>query len=180
MQKTWVWSLGQEDPLEKGMATHSNILAWRIPWIEEPVGSMGSQRVGQDWVTNIFTFFITQHTSCTIYMRAVVQLFNHDWLFETPMDCSMPGFLVLHYLLEFAQTVHSINVLPCPLSQCPSLSFTISQGLLKHVHWVNGAIQPFHLLSPPFPPALNLSQHRGLFQWWTMYELADFFMTMKK
>ena len=32
----WVWSLGQEDPLEKGMATHSNILAWRIPWIEEP------------------------------------------------------------------------------------------------------------------------------------------------
>ena len=35
MQETWVWSLGQEDPLEKGMATHSNILAWEIPWIEE-------------------------------------------------------------------------------------------------------------------------------------------------
>ena len=36
MQETWVWSLGWEDPLEKGMATHSSILAWRIPWTEEP------------------------------------------------------------------------------------------------------------------------------------------------
>ena len=36
MQETWVRSLGQEDPLEKEMATHSNILAWRIPWMEEP------------------------------------------------------------------------------------------------------------------------------------------------
>ena len=46
--------LGWEDPLEKGMATHSSILAWRIPWIEEGVQSMGSQRVGPDWVTNTF------------------------------------------------------------------------------------------------------------------------------
>ena len=38
MQKTWVQSLGQEDPLEKGMATHSSILAWRIPWTEELMG----------------------------------------------------------------------------------------------------------------------------------------------
>ena len=49
-QETWVRSLGQEDPLEKDMATHSSIRAWRIPWTEEPGGlqSMGSQRVGQD------------------------------------------------------------------------------------------------------------------------------------
>ena len=47
MQGTCVRSLGQEDPLEKGMATHSSILAWRIPWTEEPGGlqSIGSQRV---------------------------------------------------------------------------------------------------------------------------------------
>ena len=48
MQETWVQSLGWEDPLEKGTATHSSILAWRIPWTEEPgrlKGSMGSQRV---------------------------------------------------------------------------------------------------------------------------------------
>ena len=48
MQKTWVWFLGQEDPLEKEIATHSSVLAWRIPWTEGPGGlqSMGSQRVG--------------------------------------------------------------------------------------------------------------------------------------
>ena len=47
--------------LEKGMATHSSILAWRIPWTEEPGGlnSMGLQRVGHDWVTNTFTLFHT-------------------------------------------------------------------------------------------------------------------------
>ena len=46
----WVQSLGQEDPLEEGMAIHSSIPAWRIPWTEEPDGlqSMGSQRVGRD------------------------------------------------------------------------------------------------------------------------------------
>ena len=43
------------------------------------------------------------------------------------------------------------------------LSFTISQSLLKHVHWVSDAIQPSHPLSPPSPPALSLSQHQGLF-----------------
>ena len=49
-QETWVQSLGQEDPLEKGMATHSRTLAWRIPWTEEPGGlqSIGLQRVGHD------------------------------------------------------------------------------------------------------------------------------------
>ena len=54
MQKTRVHSLGQEDPLEKGMAIHSSILAWRIPWTEEPGGLqfVGSQRVGHNWVTN--------------------------------------------------------------------------------------------------------------------------------
>ena len=50
LQETQVRSLGQEGPLEKGMATHSSILAWRTPWTEEPGGlqSMGSQKVGHD------------------------------------------------------------------------------------------------------------------------------------
>ena len=50
MRETWVRSLGREDPLETGMATHSSTLAWRIPWREEPgrLQSMGSQRVGHD------------------------------------------------------------------------------------------------------------------------------------
>ena len=50
--ETRVWSWGQDDPLEKGMATHSSILAWRIPWTEEPVELMGLQTVGHDWETN--------------------------------------------------------------------------------------------------------------------------------
>ena len=54
------------------------------------------------------------------------------------MNCSMPGFPVLHYLPEFA---------------------------LTHVHWVSDVIQPSHPLSSPSPPAFNLSQHQGLFQW---------------
>ena len=50
MQETWVRSLGGEDLLEKEMATHCSILAWKMPWTEEPGGlqSMGSQRVGHD------------------------------------------------------------------------------------------------------------------------------------
>ena len=60
VHETWVRSLGQEDPLEKGMTTHSSIRAWRIPGTEEPGGlqSMGLQRVGHDWVTNVFTFSV--------------------------------------------------------------------------------------------------------------------------
>ena len=58
MWETWVWSLGGEDPLEKGMATHSSILAWEIPWTEEPGGlqSMEWQRVRYNWATDTFTF----------------------------------------------------------------------------------------------------------------------------
>ena len=53
MQETWVQPLGWEDSLEEEMAAHSSILAWGIPWTEEPGGlqSMGSQRVIHDWVT---------------------------------------------------------------------------------------------------------------------------------
>ena len=57
MRETQVWSLGWEDPLEKGMATHSSLPAWRIQWTEEPGGlqSMGFQRIIQDWTTNTHT-----------------------------------------------------------------------------------------------------------------------------
>ena len=57
VRETWVLSLGEEDPLKKGMATLSSILAWRIPWTEEPGGlqSMGSLRVRHDLATNTHT-----------------------------------------------------------------------------------------------------------------------------
>ena len=67
MQETQVWSLGQEDPLEKGMEIHSSILAWRIPWTEEPgrIQSMGSQRVRHNWVTSTLLHSIFQTNHCS-------------------------------------------------------------------------------------------------------------------
>ena len=61
MRETQVWSLDQEDPLEKEMVTCSSILAWRIPWREEPdrLQSTGLQRVGHDWVTSLSLFMVT-------------------------------------------------------------------------------------------------------------------------
>ena len=58
VQETQVQSLGLEDPLKKGMATHSSILAWRVPWTEEPGGlqSSGSQRVRHEGANNTFPF----------------------------------------------------------------------------------------------------------------------------
>ena len=55
VQETQAWSLDQDDPLEKGMDTHSSILAWRIPWTEDPGGlqSLGSQKVGHSEIVTI-------------------------------------------------------------------------------------------------------------------------------
>ena len=73
MQETQVWSLGWEDPLEKGMVTHSNILAWRTPWAEEPGGlqSIRRQRVRHNWGTNTHKLFISwiQLLSCVWCLR---------------------------------------------------------------------------------------------------------------
>ena len=59
IQETWVWFLGQKDPLEKETSTHSSILAWRIPWTDKPgrLQSMESQRVGHNWVTTLSLYF---------------------------------------------------------------------------------------------------------------------------
>ena len=64
-QEMQVQSLGREDALEEGMATHSSILAWRTPWTEWPSGlqSMGPKRVGHDWATNTFT--LTHYVTST-------------------------------------------------------------------------------------------------------------------
>ena len=70
MQGMWVWSLGLEDPLEEEVATHCGILAWRIPWTEEPGAwqSTGFQRVGHDWAANaqrIYSQRVTSSEGCT-------------------------------------------------------------------------------------------------------------------
>ena len=83
-QEMWVWSLDGEDPLEEKMATHASILAWKIPWTEEPGGlqSMGCQRVRHDWHTSqsagqrllhIYNFLFSIHH---LSMHFRVDVFN--------------------------------------------------------------------------------------------------------
>ena len=74
IQETRVQSLGQEDLPEKEMATHSSILAWKIPWTEEPgrLQSMGLQRVGHDWATSLsLSFFIVIRLHCRETLHSV-------------------------------------------------------------------------------------------------------------
>ena len=71
MRETRVWSLGQEDPLEKEMATHSSTLAWKIPWTQ----STGSQRVGHDWATSLH--FTGKTPVCAAFKIFV--FFPHAW-----------------------------------------------------------------------------------------------------
>ena len=74
MQETWVRSLGREDPLEEDMATHSSILAWRIPWTKKPgrLQSMGSQRVG--------TTEVTEHTHRSVSFRLLQSLMTTQYI----------------------------------------------------------------------------------------------------
>ena len=80
IQETRVWSLRSEDSLEKGMATHSGILAWRIPWTEEPGGlQSGSQRVGHDWATDTFTFTLRATGYWSAICNGVLRLEKRGW-----------------------------------------------------------------------------------------------------
>ena len=83
MQEIQVQSLGQEDPLEKGMATHSSIPARRIPWTEEPGGlqSMESHRVGHDWVTNTQAVHSLRYLQAVIVALSTVLVTGAYWFF---------------------------------------------------------------------------------------------------
>ena len=108
VQETWVLSLSQEDPLEKGMATHFSILAWEIPWTEEPSGvqSMESQRVGHDWVTNMFT------------LSVLANFFFFFFLFFFFFDTFPASVyqLVLKQMLRILSCYYIIAPIPAPLS----------------------------------------------------------------
>ena len=81
MQQTQVWSQDQKDPLEKGMATHPSILAWRIPWREEPGGlqSLRSQRVTHNWMTNTGLFIY--------YQQNKAKHLNTEWDAQNALKC---------------------------------------------------------------------------------------------
>ena len=135
MQEIPVWFLGWEDPPEKEMASHSSILAWKIPWTKELGGlqSMGSQRVGHDRVTNTHAYKIGV-IPCSRYCCWVS---GPIWLFAIPWTAAFQASPVLHHLLEFAQT---------------------------QVHWINDAIHQSSLsLSSLSPPALQSFPTSGSF-----------------
>ena len=95
-------------------------------------------------VTSVFDIRATKYLKNCCCCCSVTQSCSTLW---DPLDCSTPGFPVLHYFLEFAQT---------------------------HVHSVSDASQPSHPLSSASPPAFNLSQHQGLFQWvGFLHEVAE-------
>ena len=110
--KTWVQSVGREDPLEKGMATHASILAWRIPWTEEPgrLQSLGSQRVRHNWSNWTYTN-LGNSSSLSIHrvmstMGTVMVTCWDDWTVNWDMTCnlhwswnrSLGTSLVVHWL----------------------------------------------------------------------------------
>ena len=92
MREIWVWSLSWENPLEKGKVTHSSILAWRIPWT---IQSMGSQRVGHNWMTFTFTHplwdsvgegeggMFQENSIETCILSRVKQITSPGWMHET-------------------------------------------------------------------------------------------------
>ena len=126
MQDTWVCSLGQEDPLEKGMAAHFNVIAWRSPWTEEPgrLQSMASQRAGHDWVTNtlweVYWFFSVVGSISLEPSKSFLSL-----------PLSFPASFSESLSLSFSE------LLPFSLPLCAVLNFT---------HYVWGK-SPFHWCS---------------------------------
>ena len=116
MRETWVWSLGCEDPPDREMATHSSSLAWKIPWMEEPgrLQSMGSQRVGQDWVTSLVHWFNMQSGLTTTGLEILCHWGSSLFSYNRCLQFSFSG--MYHFL-------QSLNVLSYFLFLCLCRSF---------------------------------------------------------
>ena len=102
MQETWVWSLGQEDTLEKGMASHSSIVAWKIPWTKEPSGlqPMGSRKC----------------QTCSVQLPSLVQLFVTPWTATCQASLSITKSWSLFKLMSIELVMPSNHlILCCPL-----------------------------------------------------------------
>ena len=149
MRETWVRSLGWEDPLEKGMATHSSVLAWRIPWTEEPgwLQSVGSQRVECHWTTKYSTAQFQEiskeiqlyththtHTYICIHFRFFSLIVYYRILCMGP--CLYSGSLLFIYL-----TYRSVYMLiPAPnlsLSLFPFGNHKFVFCLWAYFHFIN-------------------------------------------
>ena len=126
VRETWVWPLGWEDPLEKGMATHSSILAWRTPWIEYPGGLLR-----HDWVTDTFT------ASTSLYI-ASLNLIH-------PCVCM---YLCWVHGCSDASVV-SISLQPCGLQ--PARIFCLQARILEWLAMLPSRGSPDPGTEPPVP-----------------------------
>ena len=128
MWDTRVQSLSRKDPLEKKMATHSSILAWRVPWTEKMAGlqSMGSQRVRHDWETNVFTFFFFWGDTYTVL--------RGPWGLVPPLFTALARslkYIPLFFSLSLSQSSYSLilaSLIPSQVNSPPSRS--LSQAML--------------------------------------------------
>ena len=160
MWETWVWSLGWEDPLEKGTATHFNILARS----EEPGG--------------------LQSMDCKELDMTSVQLLSHVRLLVTPWTAwgshqaslSITNSRII--VCKLFDDGHSDWCKVIPHCSFYLHFYNATPGLpghhqhQTHFHCVSDAIQPSHPLSPSSPPAFNLSQHQDLFKWVSSSQVA--------
>ena len=117
MRAIQVWSLGGEDPLETEMATHSSILAWKIPWMEEPLRlqSMGLQRVRHNWATNTHTFK-TKVTSLTGYVFCTLTETEICHVLISCVKLTMCLLCLADRFLRFLHSTWMFTIAPSPLN----------------------------------------------------------------
>ena len=159
MRETQVRSLGQEDPLEKEMATHSSILAWRIPWREEPgrLQSTGSQRVGQDWATSLHL-----HTYTCIH-----RFFIH--IPTLPSDCYMDCFVPF----LFSPGNPPLPVYPFfPLSRTILLTIWFSKSTYLISTSTSDSVQSIGKLQPLFYSKQTVNSEIGSISYNSSFTLA--------
>ena len=151
MWETWVRSLGQEDLLEKGKETHASILAWRIPWTEEPGGlqSTGAQRVGHDWLHFLLSSSWGQHWSQSHTSRIQIctlsshQLRATSWGFSEHLDVEscpselLVGFEVVTCIADSDSLIdiNSVTDTRCPHVPCKLKANNQSLDLFTRAPW---------------------------------------------
>ena len=159
--ETIVQSLGQEDTLEKEMATHSSTPAWRIPWTEKPHGlqSMGSQKVGHDWVTNTHTLSIASFTLKTLRdPTSAVQKLLLIGVLKIKITCKERPYQMLFYSINHfnASTLFCLSFF---CFSCADPVFPVFPAL----EWKH-----FHICVPCLQQPLLLHSHPGSSHCWLM------------
>ena len=130
MQNTQVRSLGQEDPLEKGMATHSSILAWRIPRIDEPGGlqSMALQRVWHNWKT-----FTSLYTYMHMYITNPLKNYNNFYMYVCVYTHTHKKKMYLAWKYDCSKSAIDPQITFCTVREFIKTEAKVSlSDLLKH------------------------------------------------